>query len=307
MSDLQSADVGETGQQSALPGVTLHKARLDKGLTVAEVAARLNLTESAVNSLEADRYEDLPGITFVRGYIRAYAKLVELDADQLARQYSQTTTTAPVRPLQVLTPERKRGRSRFMLIGLVLFIIAIAVAAYITLEEQGRKRLGEPEQAALLSRVEVERADGTLHVQSLDDLDAQTASMPIAEITLDAKFAADEDTQEPVEAEQQITAAPEQQAEQPAAPAETPEQQIVQTNSSLQLIFVEECWVRVTDASGAELASGLKPAGSELILDGEAPYELHLGNAPGLRIFFKGQEVDFKDSIRGNVARLKLG
>lgn len=304
MSDLETAGVDELNQQSSLPGVTLHKARLEKELTVAEVAAHLNLTESAVNSLEADRYEDLPGVTFVRGYIRAYAKLVDLDADQLAKQYSQTTTTAPVRPLQVLSPERKRGRSRFMLIGLVLLIIAAAVAAYITLEEQGRKRLGEPEQAALLSRVEVERADGTLHVQSLDDLDAQTASMPIAEITLDAQPAPEEQAEETEEAEASIA---EEQAE-PAADQETVvEQTAVQSSQALQLVFVEECWVRVTDASGAELASGLKPAGSEIVLDGDAPFELHLGNAPGLRIFFKGQEVDFKDSIRGNVARLKLG
>lgn len=304
MSDLETAGVDELNQQSSLPGVTLHKARLEKELTVAEVAAHLNLTESAVNSLEADRYEDLPGVTFVRGYIRAYAKLVDLDADQLAKQYSQTTTTAPVRPLQVLSPERKRGRSRFMLIGLVLLIIAAAVAAYITLEEQGRKRLGEPEQAALLSRVEVERADGTLHVQSLDDLDAQTASMPIAEITLDAQPAPEEQAEETEEAEASIA---EEQVE-PAADQETVvEQTAGQSSQALQLVFVEECWVRVTDASGAELASGLKPAGSEIVLDGEAPFELHLGNAPGLRIFFKGQEVDFKDSIRGNVARLKLG
>lgn len=310
MSDMQVGAGSSTGQTAVLPGATLLKARLEQGLEVSEVATKLNLTESAVSSLEADRYEDLPGVAFVRGYIRAYAKLLGLNPDQLASQYTQTTTTGSVRPLPVLTPGRRRGRSRFMLIGLAIFVVVLAVAAYMALVEQGSKRLSsQDETEPLLSRVEVERVDGTLLVQSLDDLDARTADMPVAEIGLDNLT-----EQEPVAETEQQTSSAEPQTE-PAATVEeaTPtaqetEQSVVEVEvGQLKLVFAEQCWVRVTDASGKELASGLKPAGSELSLDGDAPFELHLGNAPGLRIFFKGQEVDFKDSIRGNVARLKLG
>lgn len=307
MSELE-AEVTEGQGEPTLPGLTLHKERLQQGLTVAEVAHRLNLTESAINSLEADNYAALPGVTFVRGYIRSYARLLGLNADQLAMQYGETSATTQVKPLPVLSPERRRRpRSRFMLLGLVLFVVALAVAGYLALEEQGSRRIVQSdEQEPVFSRLEMERADGTLHVQSLDDLDARTARMPVAEINLDALQLNEAGDSLP-QTEASSAATGDDVADEAGHETDDQVAASLPPVSTLQLVFNEECWIRVTDVHGEELTSGLKPAGTTLMLDGEGPFELHLGNARGMRILFKGQEVDFQDSIRGNVARIKLG
>ena len=65
------------------PGETLRQARESKGLSQAEVARKLNLTVSSLNNLEAGAFDKLPGHTFARGYIRAYAKLFEMEGVDL--------------------------------------------------------------------------------------------------------------------------------------------------------------------------------------------------------------------------------
>lgn len=64
-------------------GPRLAAAREAKGMATAEVAAKLRLGVRQIEALEADAYEQLPGEVFVRGFIRNYAKLLDLDPDAL--------------------------------------------------------------------------------------------------------------------------------------------------------------------------------------------------------------------------------
>ena len=60
-----------TGQN---PGELLRQAREKREWSQAEVARKLNLTVSSLNHVETGAFDKLPGHTFARGYIRAYAK-----------------------------------------------------------------------------------------------------------------------------------------------------------------------------------------------------------------------------------------
>ena len=61
------------------PGEQLRNARQGYRWSVEDVAANLNLTVEMVRALESGDTEALPGPTFVRGYLRAYARLMEID------------------------------------------------------------------------------------------------------------------------------------------------------------------------------------------------------------------------------------
>lgn len=308
MSEIQAV-AEEAAEAAGQPGATLKQAREGLGWSVEEVALKLHLTQSAVQSLEADRYDDLPGVTFVRGYIRAYAKLVGLDQDALAKQYTQTAVSAPVRALPDLgrTVARSRTRGRFAMAVLLVLVLVVLVAGYFWWQdEQSRHADVAGSEEIAFSQVEIERADGTLHIQSLDELDAYTADLEVAEISLDS-------LQPPATGEAEATAetaAADDQAEgAPAATADSGAEasQPIAGKHQLELTFTDECWIRVTDSAGVELASGLHQAGEVLHLTGETPIELHLGNASGVQLRFNGQPVDIHSSIRGNVARIKLG
>ncbi|MFB1011738.1 MAG: DUF4115 domain-containing protein [Thiopseudomonas sp.] len=291
-------------QVQMLPGAMLREARLERDLTVAAVAGHLHLTESAVNSLEADRYQDLPGVTFVRGYMRSYAKLVGLDPDQVAASYTQTIKSDPVRALPDLGRTAARSRSRGKLVMAILLAAAVAglSAAYLWWQEEQGGQLLPSAAAPALNQVEVERVDGSLYIQSLDQLDAETAELEVAEITLDALQAMPDEETPVVEEEQAGPAGEETVAEQADEESEADT-----GKHRLELAFAEECWIRVTDADGNPLASGLQQAGTRLKLSGDSPFELHLGNASSIQLRFNGKPVDISSSIKGNVARIKLG
>lgn len=326
MSELQPVSDGAAESQEQLPGTLLRQAREDRGWSVAEVAGKLHLTESAIVNLEADRYDELPGVTFVRGYIRSYAKLVELDPGMLAGLYSQTGKTEPVRALPDLgrTVARSRSRGRLLMAILLILVLVVLAAGYIWWQD-GQEQPDEATETGdvAFSQVEIERADGTLFIQSLDQLDAYTAELEVAEISLDslprpdaadespdstsgqaAEIASDDVASTEAEAgealETEQTASAQEDDGQLSEPAADGLHQ-------LQLTFTDECWIRITDGSGKEVASGLRKAGEVLELSGETPFELHLGNASGVQLRFNGQPVDIHSSIRGNVARIKLG
>ncbi len=64
-------------------GKILSEKRHEWDMSIQEVASSLNLGVDSIEALEADDYDKLPGTTFVKGYIRSYAKLLKLDVEGL--------------------------------------------------------------------------------------------------------------------------------------------------------------------------------------------------------------------------------
>jgi cytoskeleton protein RodZ len=85
--------MNEFSQQQSLPeinataGAILASARRSANMSVSEVATQLRRGVNQVEALEADDYQRLPGATFVRGLIRNYAKLVNIDAEPVIKAY----------------------------------------------------------------------------------------------------------------------------------------------------------------------------------------------------------------------------
>ena len=64
-------------------GEKLKRAREALGMTPTDVAAKLKLGARQVEALEAEDFAHLPGDVFTRGFVRNYARLVEVDSEQL--------------------------------------------------------------------------------------------------------------------------------------------------------------------------------------------------------------------------------
>ena len=71
------------GEATEGPGQALQAAREARELSVPQVADQLKLSSAAVTALEANDWDRLPAPVFVRGYIRAYARLMTLDGEAL--------------------------------------------------------------------------------------------------------------------------------------------------------------------------------------------------------------------------------
>ena len=76
-------------------GARLRAARISRGLTVEEVAQITKLPKASLELLENDSYNALPALVFVRGFVRAYAKTVGLEGDELVRQLPNQSGQGP--------------------------------------------------------------------------------------------------------------------------------------------------------------------------------------------------------------------
>ena len=73
------------------PGTKLKQLREELGYQLTDVADALYMTERYVSALEHDEYHILPGPTFIKGYYKAYAKLLRADVDEVLACYTNHT------------------------------------------------------------------------------------------------------------------------------------------------------------------------------------------------------------------------
>lgn len=286
---------------SFLPGQRLKKARELRGLTVAQVARDLRLSERYIEAMESDDYKALPEPAFVRGYMRRYAQHVKLSPDDIAAKFDEcyaadNSTPAvderPRNPIQVLG---SLARPRFALGKLLSFVslalvIALLVGALLwkSFSAQSSAPEASPEPVPQEPAAQATPAVVPEAVPAAPAQPATTLPAPASPTVLPTP------------------AAPAAAATTLPAPAPVAVPAAVSATDSLALNFTGDCWISVRDASGRELASGVKKAGQSLSLSGKAPFTLSVGNANKAAVTFNGKAVDLKPYMQGEVANFTL-
>jgi cytoskeleton protein RodZ len=324
------------------PGETLRQARESNGWSLAEVALKLNLTVNSLSNLEAGAFDKLPGHTFARGYIRAYAKLLGMDQAVLVQQFDQSTGTdsqgSNVHSLGRIEEPVRVSHTILRIVSLLL-LIAVIGGGFVWWQDQTSLRTKDLIGLAP-EHVEVEGADGTTQIHPLDEPEDQA----VAEGQAEGEVAlALPQAEEPVSAEASAPVpAPATPVATPAAPAHTasvaplpatPAPAVpavpapvvtapvtptvpapapaaaapVAGQGQVQLQFTADCWTQVTDGTGKVLLSGLKRKGESVSVSGKPPFAVRLGFARGAQVSYNGQVVDVAPFTSGETARLKLG
>ncbi|GLZ85815.1 hypothetical protein Pres01_18660 [Metapseudomonas resinovorans] len=162
----------------ANPGETLRQARVSKDLSLGEVARHLNLTEHAVRQLEAGDFDQLPGHTFARGYVRAYAKFMGMDQAALVAEFDHFTgTDATGSNVHSLGRIEEPVRLSQSVLRVVSFIILVALGAVGFFWWQEHSSRNSEEAASVnMEHVEVESADGTTQIHPLDEPEDQAVA-----------------------------------------------------------------------------------------------------------------------------------
>ena len=122
-------------------GSYLKEQRERRSMSAAELSRVTRIPQASLEAIECDRFDELPGEVFVRGFLKAYAQAVALiPADVLAR-YTSSRRVAYVTPLPVQTPlqaaREGQGRRFGVAIAFVLLLILLSLALSIVLKPRG--------------------------------------------------------------------------------------------------------------------------------------------------------------------------
>lgn len=295
MSELEQEQVAECPVETSVPsvGVLLREAREASGITIADAARQLKWGVRQLEALEIEDYTKLPGPTFVRGFIRNYAKLLHVDPQPMLDAYQRTS---PQTPAQVIaSPDgqvsfTEHPKSFQLRYGLIV-LVALSVAGYALYE-----------WSPLSGSKPAAPANNELTTLSLPHA---PASMPLPRPE-EAKPA------EPAPAlahkSAELPAAPASPAPVAALAASTVPVAAQENKNlpGLTLTFNGDSWVEIRDRSGKIIFSQLNRANTQQIVQGVPPFDLVIGNAPAVTLSYKGKPIDLTTFTRSNVARIKL-
>ncbi|KPC24206.1 Uncharacterized protein ABJ99_5071 [Pseudomonas syringae pv. cilantro] len=316
------------------PGETLRQVRESRSWSLPDVALRLNLTVSSLSNLENGNFEKLPGHTFARGYVRAYAKLLDLDQTALVEQFDQYTGTdgkgSPVHALGRIEEPVRLSHNILRIVSLLLLVVLVG-GGFVWWQDQASLR-GKDQSGLNMEHVEVESADGTTQIHPLDEPEeapvaevppagqtslplntgAPASEAPSAAPSMPAATPSTAQPQTPAAATPPVTNTAQAPVASPNVPSmpTTPAEQpapVVAGAGQVSVQFVADCWTQVTDGNGKVLVSGLKRKGENLDVSGKPPLTLRLGYARGAQVSYNGQAVDVAPFTSGETARLKLG
>ena len=113
------------------PGARLREAREAANITVDKVAASLLLDSDTIRALEADAFDRLPAPTFVRGYLRGYARIVGLPAGPILDLYDRRGFEPP--PLAMGVSESSQAHTSDTAVRLVTYAVAAVLVVLVAL------------------------------------------------------------------------------------------------------------------------------------------------------------------------------
>lgn len=275
------------------PGQALASARADLKLSVADVSQQIKYGAKQIAAIEADDYASLPGATFVRGMIRSYAKLVQIDPapllTDLARRDIPGSVTVDLRTSgqEPFIEGGEKSSNRLYVLLSVAALIAVAIVAYewrLSPLDTGEVVTIKPKAAAVDAR-------------------------PVVPVQAVASAPAPSPPAEPVAAASVTQAAPTVEARSAElVAAATPLAGAVSVGGQkrIELEFDQLSWVEIKQANGKVLLSQLNQPGTRQSIDGVPPFDVVIGNAAKVRLKYNDAPVDLRPYFKVDVARLKL-
>lgn len=309
-------------------GVALHTAREALGLSVTDVAERIKFSVKQVEALEADNLSILPQGTFLRGFVRSYARTLNIDeALLLAMMTPPNEVHGDASEVQAggleFMPVKDANRKNLYLmasafliaVGLGLFIwsqqnapiVEKTVLQEVALPEMGvasavvSASSGVSEVSAVIAEVKLEQELPPPKVVEPSKVIAAPAKVVVAPKVIPpvASVVADKPK---VVAPSVAVVTPLPVVEKPSIPLEQLKKR------PIHIVFTQDSWMEIKDNNGELLLSRMNAAGTEKWIGGNrrAPYQVAIGKAEAVNIFYKGREVDLSKYSQTGVVRLVL-
>lgn len=315
MSDKSRSPDSSTPAQS--PGQLLKDGREKLGFSQKEIASQLNLQTEIIDAVEKDAKDRLPAPTYVRGYIRNYAKLVKLDAEELIKLYENDAAGPPE-----IIPEIKshtQASSADKPVKAVTYLITFALVLLVIAWLQSHYVV---EKATTSENVTSETPNETGAMEEYQELPPYPP--PDSSYSSEIKNTEEESSNETglsVNSQQPLPGisenivgtlelpTSEENTETTGNISETDQagDSLLPSGDEIEFTLKKESWIEVYDSGNKRLYMGLAKPGDDLKISGTAPFDVLLGYSPGVKVLFNGKPFDPEPHSHSGIARFKLG
>jgi len=327
------------------PGKMLAEAREKHSLSQQDVADKLNFRVSLVSDIESEQFDQSLPATYNRGYLKNYAKLVNISTDDILTSY-EMLSSAKAQDTEMLSFSKgtEKEAENNLLMWISYLILAVLVGLTIVWWLQGENRNltitttqtkpvvadNTPAVNQTVAEVTQPAAEETnAKITELIVDSAGNAAGAISESVIEKNTSSDENItafDNVVEAEESsvsediltptnptriendnIVQQSVTTAEQTLAETDIVEETVVETPSvAVTFTFSGDCWVNINDAAGERVAWGIKKLGYVMNISGQAPFNVTLGKPELVSVDFDGQSIDMSQFRMGQIAKFTL-
>jgi cytoskeleton protein RodZ len=261
-------------------GHLLREGRERMGFSVDDVVAKIKLAHRQIVALEENDFQALPETAFLRGFVRSYAKLLQMDAEPLLDALPGAEV-AQIVPLQVEAPfpTAKSARRQNVNLLLAALLVALVIAGFSVW--QGRAphpvvQVTQPDAALVETPLPLPEQAEILDASGVPEAGVPESAVPVV-----------------VAAERTVAVSATVSTESAAV---------------LRLAFDRESWAEIKDKYGKTLSRQVNSPGTELRVEGAAPFTLVIGHAAAVHLYYREKPVDLTSYINAgsDVARLTL-
>jgi cytoskeleton protein RodZ len=307
------------------PGQILSEAREAMGLTQQQVAEKLNFRTTLVKDIEKDQFDHSLPATFNRGYLKNYAKLVGVSAEEVLAGYEMLNVAKKQgAEMQSFSKETKKQAENNMVMWISYLILALLIGSTILWWLQDAKKSNDlnnlatptvPTTSDVLEKTQqTEELSGDVQAPTaLSELTQNTEFTTLSETLKSApgNLLLDEQehsTANASVANNEVDTANTQQTITPDTHQATTHPVTIDFGPIEVAVFTfsGDCWVNIYDATGERIAWGIKKSGYEMNISGQAPFTVTLGKPELVTIEFENNIVDMSQFSRGNIAKFTL-
>ena len=311
------------------PGAILKEARETGGLTEQQVADKLNFRLRLVQNIEVDIFDRSLPEAFNRGYLKSYAKLVNIPETVVLNSYDQLAEVQnQCAGMQSFSKGTEKQAEHKLLMWITYLILAIFLTATVVWWLQTPSEQPEPIEAENVNLVAKASAtnetnnniptttSAITNESNLDDSGVTENNAVSEGETFDVNDELNTSTENATNTET-VNIETEQldNGVSSAIPSETVESsndESITEESETSLIanvvftFSGDCWVNIYDATGERVAWGVKKSGYVMKISGQAPFSITLGKPELVAIDYNDLAVDMTGFNAGNIAKFSL-
>lgn len=304
-------------------GQVLQQERARRGITLEQAAQHLHLKLEILQSIEADQPDKNVIPTFMRGYLRSYARYLKIPEQQLLSRFEQAhqVKSAPVKVMKTFSNRQARQQTEKRLMWLTYFIVAVLLASLAVWLWQGAREFSAGNSVSTMDPATprstyVDAAAGSAPVSVNPNAVSETTTTATAPellsqspstvmpVTLPATTDTDLENALPAAANGLDTTPPQMVA--PVSTAESFGDSHTVGLDRLKMTFTDNCWIDVLDANGERVAYGTKQGGYVMELNAKGPFTVTLGNPGVVSIEINQQPFDLSGFPGGRVAKFTL-
>ena len=292
-------------------GEILRKKREDMGLSLEAAAEKLNLDPKLIGLLEKNEYENFKFETYLKGYLRAYSKFLNIDGDMILELYKVNNPNKEPEILPDVKPKTQKNSSdkSVKLFGYVI-MLSIVISTLIWYQKnyltKPNKETIENTSSTPYEANKINGVDISYKIITHSDY----WQWPIDNVSKRYKKNDSADNFDAIKDKEIYDAVTEGDKQTETKVLEETEESSIydeqNATDTVVLTLTGDSWIEIYDRDGNRLFLDLARSGKNYIVNGNSPFDVLLGAANKVSILFNGSTFDTEPYTKYGIARFTL-